>query len=118
MGLTMTGHYPRDRRTFLVAGGLSFFGLNLAHAAAYANEPAAPGKRKIARSAIMIWLSGGASHIDTWDMKPHAPEEYRGSFHPAATSAPGIFLCEHLPYLAKQTHHLAIVRSLGDHGRG
>src|SRR5947209_6130984 len=66
----------------------------------------------------MIWLSGGASHIDTWDMKPNATAEYRGPFRPAATSAPGVALCEHLPRLAKQAHHLAIVRSLGDHGRG
>jgi hypothetical protein len=74
--------------------------------------------RKVARSTILIWLSGGASHIDTWDMKPAAPVEYRGLFQPMATSAPGIQLCEHLPYLSKQAHHLAIVRSLGDHGRG
>ena len=66
----------------------------------------------------MIWLSGGASHIDTWDMKPDAPLEYRGPFRPMPTSAPGIEMCEHLPHLAKQAHHLAIVRSLGDHGRG
>jgi uncharacterized protein (DUF1501 family) len=114
----MTIHYPLDRRTFLVAGGLSFFRLNLAHVAGYGNGQSAAGKRKVARSAILIWLSGGASHIDTWDMKPDAPEEYRGSFKPVATSAPGISLCEHLPHLAKQAHHLAIVRSLGDHGRG
>src|SRR5947208_1746650 len=101
--------HPPDRRTFLVAGGLSCFGLKLA---------GAPPRRKVARSTIMIWLSGGASHIDTWDMKPHAPEEYRGTFRPAATSAPGLVLCEHLPHLAKQAHHLAVVRSLGDHGRG
>jgi uncharacterized protein (DUF1501 family) len=111
-------HYPLDRRTFLVAGGLSFFGLNLAHVASYGNGQAATGQRKVARSAILIWLSGGASHIDTWDMKPDAPQEYRGLFKSIATSAPGISLCEHLPHLAKQTHHLAIVRSLGDHGRG
>jgi hypothetical protein len=51
-------------------------------------------------------------------MKPDAPGEYRGPFRPAATSAPGISLCEHLPHLARQAHHLAIVRSLGDQGRG
>src|SRR5204863_5900397 len=61
---------------------------------------------------------GGASHIDTWDMKPDAVAEYRGPFRPQATSAPGISVCEHLPHLARQAHHLAIVRSLGDHGRG
>ena len=89
-------HYPLDRRTFLVAGGLSFFGLNLAHGASYANSPA--GRRKVAKSAIMIWLSGGTSHIDTWDMKPDAPAEYRGLFNTMATSASGIRLCEHLPH--------------------
>jgi uncharacterized protein (DUF1501 family) len=104
---------PLDRRSFLVAGGLSYFGLDLAGRVAAA--PAAKGR---AKSAIMIWLSGGASHIDTWDMKPAATVEYRGTFKPIATSVPGIQLCEHLPHLAKQAHHLAIVRSLGDHRRG
>ena len=92
-------------------------GFDLATRVAAAPAPAT-GPRKVAKSAIMIWLSGGASHIDTWDMKPDAPEEFRGSFKPIATSAPGIHLCEHLPHLAKQAHHLAIVRSLGDHRRG
>lgn len=104
-----------DRRTFLIAGGFSLFGAELATSAAYSEDR---GSRRSARSAILIWLSGGASHIDTWDMKPDAPAEYRGLFRPTATSAAGIRLCEHLPYLARQTHHLAIVRSLGDFGRG
>src|SRR4051794_590772 len=65
-GAAMTSHYPLDRRTFLVAGGLGFFGRDLAHGAAYAGSSVA---RQKARSTIMIWLSGGASHIDTWDMK-------------------------------------------------
>lgn len=124
-------HVPLDRRTFLLAGGLSCFGADIAGSAmAFATERAArgegvaaageigSGRRKIAKSAIMIWLSGGASHIDTWDMKPNAPLEYRGEFHPVATSAPEIELCEHLPHLAKQAHHLAVVRSLGDFHRG
>lgn len=105
-----------ERRSFLVAGGLSFFGINLATAAAYGQQQRT--RRKAARSAIMIWLSGGASHIDTWDMKPNAVAEYRGPFRPVPTSAPGITLCGYLPHLARQAHHLAIVRSLGDHGRG
>ena len=115
-------HLPVDRRAFLVAGGLSYLGVNLAGpamaTAAESLEAAGSGRRKIAKSAIMIWLSGGASHIDTWDMKPDAPLDYRGEFQPIATSAPGIELCEHLPYLARQAHHLAIVRSQGDFHRG
>ena len=106
-----TFSHTLDRRAFLVAGGMSFFGHDLAAAAP-------TGRRAVAKSAILIWLSGGASHIDTWDMKPDAPAEYRGSFNPIATTAPAIQLCEHLPHLAKQAHHLAVVRSLGDHGRG
>jgi hypothetical protein len=98
-----------SRRTFLAASGLTFCGLSL---------PAAPARRKHARSTILVWLSGGASHIDTWDMKPDAPAEFRGEFRPASTSAPGVRLCEHLPLLAKQAHHLAVVNSLGHHNRG
>ena len=79
---------------------MRYFGFDLASRAAA--TPTTPSRRKAAKSTIMIWLSGGASHIDTWDMKPDAPAEYRGSFKPIATSAPGIQLCEHLPHLAKQ----------------
>ncbi|MBY0232965.1 MAG: DUF1501 domain-containing protein, partial [Gemmataceae bacterium] len=95
-----------DRRAFLVASGLGL-----------AAASAAPPERK-AKSCILFWLSGGASHIDTWDMKPDAPAEYRGAFKPVATSAPGIALCEHLPHLARQAHRLAVLRSVGDHRRG
>ena len=52
-------HYPIDRRTFLVAGGLGFFGANLAHGFAHAASGGEAENRKIAKSAIMIWLSGG-----------------------------------------------------------
>ncbi|MFM8405706.1 MAG: DUF1501 domain-containing protein, partial [Pirellulaceae bacterium] len=62
-----------------------------------------------AKSTILFFLSGGASHLDMWDMKPMAPLEYRGPFEPRATSAPGLWLCEHLPMLGKQAHHLALV---------
>jgi hypothetical protein len=72
--------------------------------------PTGPGK---AKSTILFFLSGGASHLDMWDLKPKAPAEYRGPFQPIATSAGGISLCEHLPLLAKQAHHLALVNSVG-----
>src|SRR5262245_18138433 len=64
------------------------------------------------KSCILLWLFGGPSHVDIWDMKPDAPAEYRGEFRPVATSAPGIRLCEHLPRTAKLAHHLALVRSV------
>jgi uncharacterized protein (DUF1501 family) len=100
-----------SRRAFLAAGGLTFCGLNLP-------ALAAPAGRARAKSTILIWLSGGASHIDSWDLKPDAPAEYRGEFKPVATSAPGVRFCEHLPLLGKQAHHLAVVNSLGHYNRG
>jgi hypothetical protein len=107
-----------DRRVFLVAGGLGFCGLHLPSLLRARQAVALPARSGKARSVILLWLSGGASHIDTWDMKPDAPVEYRGEFKPIATSAPGVRLCEHLPRLAKQAHHLAVVNSLGHYGRG
>jgi len=106
------------RRVFLAAGGLGFAGLHAPTLASAAKTTPAPARRQPAQSTILIWLSGGASHIDMWDLKPNAPKEYRGEFQPIATSAPGVRLCEHLPLLARQAHHLALVNSLGHYGRG
>jgi hypothetical protein len=104
-----------DRRTLLTASAIGFAGL---YGTAPSRAAAAPASAAPAKSVILFWLSGGASHIDTWDMKPDAPVEYRGSFKPIATSAPGVRLCEHLPLLSRQAHHLAVVNSLGHYGRG
>ena len=91
MMLQIPRQTPVDRRAFLVAGGAGFCGVNLARAAesAATNRTTSRGKQP-AKSCIMIWLSGGVSHIDTTDMKPDAPLEYRGEFNPVATSAPGL----------------------------
>ena len=72
------------------------------------------------KSVIMIWLRGGPSHIDSYDMKPDAPTEIRGEFRPIATNVPGIQICEYLPRHAEIMDKLAIVRGirsndLGDH---
>jgi len=75
-------------------------------------EADSSGTAASARSTIMIVLAGGASHIDTWDMKPEAPAEIRGEFQPVVTSAQGIRLCEHLPLTAQQAHKLAVVNSV------
>jgi len=98
-----------SRRQFLVASGATLAGLP----AGISSLPAAMTRRDgKAKSTVLFFLSGGASHIDTWDMKPNAPVEYRGPFRPIPTSVPGIECCEHLPLMAKQAHHLAIVRSV------
>ena len=110
----------KNRRAFLVASASGFAGLHFGKPAplAYAgqagsrdakHDPKHGGK---AKSVILFFLCGGASHVDTWDMKPNAPAEYRGPFAPISTTAPGIHLCEHLPLLAQQSHHLAVVNSV------
>jgi len=71
---------------------------------------------------ILLWLWGGPSHLDTFDMKPGAPLEYRGPYRPVATNVPGIEVCELLPRLARCADKYSIVRSLrhhtNDHGIG
>ena len=105
--------FALSRRAFLVASGTGFAGLQFgAPAPSFARPQQAPQSGK-AKSTILFFLCGGASHIDTWDLKPEAPAEYRGPFQPIATSAPGVRLSEHLPLLAKQAHHLALVNSIG-----
>ena len=108
-----------SRRVFLRAGGTGLMGLGLADLLqvrlALANQPKA-------KSLILFALEGGPSHIDLWDMKPDAPAQIRGEFQPIATTVPGLLFCEHLPLLAQQAHHLALVRSVhhdtGDHNAG
>ncbi len=65
-----------------------------------------------ARSVIYIFLSGGLSQLDSFDLKPDAPADIRGEFRPIATRTPGIHICEHLPMLAQRSHLWALVRSL------
>jgi uncharacterized protein (DUF1501 family) len=71
------------------------------------------------KAAIMLWMGGGPSTLDIWDLKPGAPTG--GPFRPVATSG-DLEICEHLPRLAQQMHHLAVIRSLStreaDHTRG
>lgn len=102
-----------SRRTFLVASSSGFAGLTFGRPGQAAEASARASRGGTAKSTILFFLCGGASHIDMWDMKPAAPAEYRGPFQPIETSAPGVRLCEHLPMLAKQAHHLALVNSVG-----
>lgn len=107
-----------SRRDVLRVGTLGVAGLTLAdilRQRTAADSTAARGK-----SVIMIWMRGGPSHIDSFDMKPHAPVEVRGEFHPISTNVPGIQICEHMPLLAGDMDKLAILRGiksndLGDH---
>lgn len=70
------------------------------------------GRGRPARSCIVIWQSGGVSHLDTFDLKPEAPREIRGEFRPIPTKVPGIRICEHLPLMARQADKFTILRSM------
>ena len=101
------------RREVLKAGGLALFGSmtlpRLLQAAAASGPGTAPAR---ARSIILLNLFGGPSHLDMFDMKPSAPAEVRGEFHPIATSVPGVQICEHLPRLARWMHKATLIRSV------
>jgi len=110
------------RRDVLRIGALGLGGLSLPdllRLRAHAADPLLQtGSRE--KSVIMIWLRGGPSHIDSFDMKPLAPAEVRGEFSPIPTNVPGIDLCEYLPLHASIMDKLAIIRGirsndLGDH---
>ena len=98
--LTIPGHAHRycdglTRRGFLTVGaaaGLTLPGLMRAEAAA---------GRRTHKSVIMVYLSGGMAHQDTFDLKPNAPAEVRGTFNPIRTNLTGVTVCEHLPMLAR-----------------
>jgi uncharacterized protein (DUF1501 family) len=106
---------PINRRAFLTASTLGLMGLRCGapRAGAAADAPTL-GK---AKSTILFFLCGGASHIDMWDMKPEAPREFRGDFQPIRTTSPEIHLCEHLPLLAQQAHRFSLVHGVTDFGR-
>lgn len=99
-----------SRRWFLQTGLAGVAGLSLPQMLA-ANE-AASRTGKAPKSVVMFWLSGGLSHIDSWDVKPDAPREIRGPFESIATSVPGVRFTEHLPLQASIMHKLSIIRSI------
>jgi uncharacterized protein (DUF1501 family) len=100
-----------SRRAMIVASGAGIAGWSFGCPGPTAASPAPTRAR--AKSTILFFLCGGASHLDMWDMKPNAPDDFRGPFQPIATSTPGIRLSEHLPLLAAQAHHLALMNSVG-----
>ncbi|MCB1064832.1 MAG: DUF1501 domain-containing protein [Verrucomicrobiae bacterium] len=107
-----------NRRSFLVASTAGWAGYRFGGGTASA---ATPQRSEIshpsgAKSTILFFLCGGASHVDTWDMKPEAPSAYRTPFRPISTAADGIQLCEYLPMTAKVMDRVAIVRSITDNG--
>ena len=105
---------PRlDRRSLLQVGSSGLLGLGLADC--LRGTPRAQAATATPKQVIVVFLTGAASHHDTFDMKPEAPPEIRGEFRPIQSAVPGLTVCEHLPLLAARAHQYAVVRTLS-HG--
>src|SRR4051812_39334529 len=105
---------PISRRSFLKVGTLGVAGLGLSEllrirsaAAAATTDQSTPDT-----AIIFVWLPGGPPHMETYDMKPEAPSEYRGIFSPIKTNVPGIEVCELLPMHARCADRFNIIRSV------
>jgi hypothetical protein len=99
------------RREFLRVGGLGLAGLTLP-ALLRSQAAAAPARRPRVKCVIQLFMWGGPSQHETFDLKPDAPEGIRGLFKPIATRVTGIRVCEHLPLLANMADRYAILRSV------
>ena len=100
---------PIQRRGFMQVGALALGGLTLPRILA---AQSASGTQRPPHSVIMLYQHGGASQLETWDLKPEAPLSYRSVFRPISTSVPGMEICEHFPLQAAQAHRFSLVRSL------
>jgi hypothetical protein len=102
-----------SRRSVLKASLAGIAGLSLS-SLLRARAAAAESGRPIAgnKSVILLWMTGGPSHIDTWDVKPEAPREIRGPFGTIRTKLPGVLVCEYLPKQAALMDKLTIIRSV------
>lgn len=112
--LTIRGRKQRfcdgiSRRSFLKIGGLGLGGLSLPD---LLRAEDSVGGSKSHKSVIMVFLPGGPSHLDIWDLKPDAPSEIRGEFSPIQTTLPEFQISEHLPKLAQRMNDFSIIRSL------
>lgn len=103
-----------SRRAWLQVGGMSLFGLTLPRLL-QAEAAQAPAARQ-ETNFILLWTNGGLANMDTLDMKPLAPIEYRGEFQPIDTNLPGVTVCEHLPLMSRHMDKVCQVRSIVHQG--
>src|SRR5262245_54814641 len=112
-----------NRRDFLRIGGMSLCGVTLLDVLRAQGATSEPGVKAKAKQMICVWLGGGPPHTDMFDMKPDAPDEYRGEFKPINSNVTGLQVCELMPELAKLADKYTIIRSVttmnkpGDHAR-
>src|SRR4051794_36849353 len=101
-----------SRRNFLKASLAGLAGISLPDILRLRAEAGALGQpRRSNRAVILLWMTGGPSHIDTWDPKPDRPPENRGPFGVIRTRVPGLIVCEHLPRQAAMMDRFTIIRS-------
>jgi hypothetical protein len=115
IGQPHVGPTPRSaisRRGFMQGGAVALGGMALANLLRHEALAATAEGGAEKRSVILLFQQGGPSHLETWDLKPNAPVEYRGEFKGIATSLPGYQVGEYMPRLAKLCHKLAILRSV------
>jgi hypothetical protein len=110
-------HLGATRREALRAGSIGLVGLSLADLFASRGLAGSPSVTPD-KSVIFIFLTGGLSHQDSFDLKPEAPDSVRGEFRPIATRTSGISICEHLPLLAQRSERFALVRSMSTKSNG
>src|SRR5262245_24867718 len=102
-----------SRRSMLKASIAGLAGLSLPSLLSLRNQAAAAGNSLPGRKAvILLWMTGGPSHIDTWDVKPQMPSEIRGPFKDIPTKLPGVHLCEYYPKQAAMLDRLTLIRSV------
>ena len=107
------------RRDFLTIGALTPLGVSLG---GLLQQEALANKTRRPKSCILLWMLGGPSHIDMYDLKPDAPAEIRGELRPIQTKIPGVELGELMPNLAKCNDKFSLIRSMvsysASHGKG
>ncbi len=114
--------HPRhlwSRRRLLQVGGIGILGLGLPELLRANPAALGTGRRNgLEKSCIFIVQYGGASHIDTWDLKPDAPSEIRGPYKPIATRVPGLHISEQQPKLARLADRFCLIRSMSHRNSG
>src|SRR5437016_6249145 len=98
-----------SRRDFLRVGGLSAVGLTLANTLQAQTTPATTPHGARAHSVILVYLGGGLSHHDSFDLKPDAPQEIRGIYRPIQTNVPGLQIGNLLPHMARQMDKVCLI---------
>jgi hypothetical protein len=101
-----------SRRSFLQAGTAGMAGMVLPNLLGLEAAGATESRSARIKNCITIFLVGSPGHLDTWDMKPDAPENVRGKFKPIRTNVAGVQICEHFPLMARMMNKVSLIRSL------